>query len=165
MSVQLHDYISVADKADELGCNIPTGLALLPRNFRDAKTKKDLIHESSTSTVRVLLRQANIPETRLENEEERFPEAVEEAFEWIGPIIFVGYSILTQNPHVLAIALGVISNYLSDWFKGIPRDRRRVRFDIVLETKQKTCKRIHYDGDIEGLKQLPEIIREVKLDG
>jgi hypothetical protein len=165
MSVQVHDYISVAGKAAELGCNVPTGLALLPRNFADAKTKKDLIHDSFTATVRVLLRQANILETRLEKQEERFPESVTEAFEWIGPIIFVGYSLYSQNPHVIDIALGVISNYLSDWFKGIPRNNRGVRLDIVVETKSKTCKRIHYDGNVEGLKQLPEIIREVNLDG
>lgn len=161
MPVQISDYVNVEEQANRLGCNIPTGLALLPHNFADAKTKEDLVHESSTSTVRVLWDQTKIPETNIEKQGEKFPQVMEEAFEWIGPVIFVGYGLYIQNPRLISTALEVISNYLTVWFKGIPRSQRHVKLDVVVETPKRTYKRVHYEGSKEGLKELPRIIRQV----
>ena len=165
MAIEVSEYVDVKKRALELGCNAPTELALLPRNFEVAKSKDELVHESSVPTIRVLWRQAGISETRIEKEGDRYLYVQEKAFrEWIGPIIFVGVSLLSQNPHAISVALGVISNYLTDWFKGIPYNKRIVKQDLVvetIETKGMTYKRIHYEGGIEGLRQLPEIIREV----
>lgn len=162
MTIQISEYIDVKKRALELRCNAPSKLAILPRNFKSAKSKDELLHEGSVSTIRVLWRQAGISETRIEKEGERFPVIQEKAFEeWIGPIIFVGASMLSQNPHTISVALEVISNYLTDWFKGVPGDKR-VKLDVVVEeTKVKVCKRIHYEGNIEGLQELPRIVREV----
>jgi hypothetical protein len=165
MAIEVSEYVDVKKRALELGCNIPTELALLPRNFEVVKSRDELIHEGSVPTIRVLWRQAGISETKIEKEGDRYSCVQEKAFrEWIGPIIFVGISLLSQNPHAISVALGVISNYLTDWFKGIPDNRKIVRQDLVVETieaKGMIYKRIRYEGDIEGLQQLPEIIREV----
>jgi hypothetical protein len=73
----------------------------------------------------------------------------------------VSASLLSQNPHVISVALGVVSNYLTDWFKGIPGSKK-VRLDVVVEqTEGQTYKRIHYEGDPEGLNELARIVREV----
>lgn len=164
MSVQITEYIDVNRRALEFGCNIPSGLAFLPRNFETVTSKDELIHESTTLTLRVLWRQSEIPETKIERESDRFPCAQENYIEWIGPVIFISASILSRNPAMISVALGVISNYLTDWFKGIPRNKN-IKLDFVVEqTKTKKYKRIHYDGDVNGLKDLDKIIREVSED-
>lgn len=161
MGIQIYDFASVIEKAKELGCNIPTGLALLPRNFESAESKEDLLHESSTPTVRIIFRKQGIKETPLEYEGEKFPQISEKKFdEWVGPIIFASYALLSQNPHIISIALGVISNYLTDFFKGIPGEKR-AKLDVVVETKNRKFKRVHYEGPISGLGKILEIIREV----
>jgi len=55
----------------------------------------------------------------------------------------------------VTIALNVISSYLTEWFKGIPKNNRKVKLSIVLETKKKEYKKIEYEGPPDGLKQLP----------
>ena len=164
MNVQISDYIDVRRHALELGCNEPGDLSILPRNFDTAKSKDELVHESSTPTVRVMWRQAGIQETKTEKHGEKFPQISEKQFiGWIGPMVFISASLLSQDPGAIAIAFGVISNYLTDCFKGVARDKR-VRLDIVLEMKGNRFKRVHYEGDVDGLNELPKILREVRPD-
>ena len=83
------------------------------------------------------------------------------AFEWIGPTLFVSASLLSQNPAVISVSLNVIANYLTDVLKGFGRERK-AKFEIVVENaKSKTCKKISYEGDIAGIKELDEIVKEV----
>lgn len=159
--LKISDYIDVRKKAQEIGCNIPTSIAILPRNFEISKSKEELIHESTTETVRVLWRQNGVTETPLEQPEEKIPFVVEKAFGWIGPTVFIPAMLLSQNPHLVTIALGVISNYLTGWFRGIPRGSRKAKLCIVAETKSGYYKKIEYEGPTDGLNDLPDIIREV----
>ncbi|MCK4598697.1 hypothetical protein KAU37_02540 [Candidatus Bipolaricaulota bacterium] len=164
MTVQEFDFVDVEEKAKALGCNIPTGIALLPRNFESAESKDDLLHESTVPTVRILFRNNGITETPLEHEDERFPQVSEKAFEgWVGPTLFVSFALLSQNPHIISVALGMISNYLTDWFKGIPGGGN-AKLDIVVETRKKTYKRIYYEGPVSGLEKAAQVIREVSLN-
>ena len=158
---KISDFIDVKKKAQEIGCNIPSHIALLPRNFDTALSKEELIHESTTPTVRVLWRQNGITETPLEQPGEKFPFVAEKAFEWVGPTIFISAMLLSQNPHLVTIALNVISNYLTEWFRGIPRDRRKAKLRIIIETKSGCYKKIEYEGPPDELKVLPQVIREV----
>ena len=159
--IQVSDFIDVKKKAQEIGCNIPFHIVLLPRNFDTALSKKELVHESATPTVRVLWRQNGIIETPLEQPGEKFPFVSEKGFEWVGPTIFISAMLLSQNPYLVTIALNVISNYLTVWFRGIPEDGRKVKLRIITETKSGLYKKIEYEGPPDGLKDLPEVIREV----
>ena len=60
-----------------------------------------------------------------------------------------------------SIALNIISNYLTDWFKGA-FGNNKVKLDIVIEATG--CKRIHYEGNVEGLKQIEGIIAQVQVN-
>ena len=161
MTIQQFDFVNVEDTAKALGCNIPTGIAVLPRNFETAESKSELLHESNTPTIRVLFRNNGISETPLECEGEKFLQISEKAFEaWIAPTIFVSCALFSQNPHIVSVALGVISNYLTDWFRGIP-GKRNANLDIVVETKKKSYKRIHYEGPVSGLEELTQVVHEV----
>jgi hypothetical protein len=158
---RVSDFIDVKKKAREIGCNIPSHMALLPRNFETALYKEELIHEITTPTVRALWRQNGINETPIEKPEEKIPFIDEMAFEWVGPIIFVSAMLLSHDPHLVTIALNVISNYLMQWFKGIPRDSRKAKLTIIVETKSSVYKKIEYEGPVDGLENLAEVIRGV----
>ena len=162
--IEITAFISVADKALALGCNVPTGIALLPRNFDTVANKDELMHESSAPTVRQLWRQVGVIETRLEDEGERFPQISEHGFvEWIGPTILVTSAWLSQNPEVLAVALGVISNYLTDIFKGVP-DNPKARLHIVVQKDNGEYRKVSYKGSVDGMKELPAIIEKAISD-
>jgi hypothetical protein len=157
MEVQVSDYIDVEQKALELGYTAPTGLTILPRNFATAVSADELIHEGTTPTVRTLLRQTGVQETRLEKEGEKFPCTKHEFWEWVGPIIFVSEWMLTNG--ALPVTINVISNYISDISKGHRHDAE-VTVEFVVETTEKTkhgekrtCKRVTIKGSPQEIKE------------
>ena len=162
MSIITSEYIDVRAQALKLGCNVPTALALLPINFDTAKSKDDLVHEDSVLTIRKLFRQAGIAETKIEKDGEKIPYEQRKSFEWVAPTLFVSASLLSQNANFISIALNVISNYLTDYFKGIISDKT-VKIDIVVEqTEKNKSKRIQYEGSLEGLDELTQILKEIR---
>lgn len=161
MAFTITDYCNVSERAQELGLNIPTGLAVLPRNFEDVTSAIDLLHEREVQTVRSLFRQNNVPETKLEKDNQKIPCIHENEFALMLPTIFVGALIVSQNSHLLSLALSIIANYATEFFKGIP-GRRKVVLNIVVENKSKGgAKKIHYEGDPDGLKEITEIVGKV----
>ena len=155
------DYFDVKKRALELDCAIPNSLAILPRNFENAKSKVDLVHENTTPTIRILWRQNNIVETPLEKKGENISYVFEESFGWVSPLIFFTSVFIIQNPYLIDVAIGVISNYLTDWFKGISDKEKKVSLNIVEETRSGSYKKIDYSGPLEGLQELPAIIRSI----
>jgi hypothetical protein len=136
----------------------------LPRNFDKVHAKNELVHESTVPTIRTLWRQADVEETRLENSGETYPYVHEKSVDWVSPVIFVSFLLLSQNPAAVTIALGVISNYLTDFFKGRIKNPR-VKFDLVVEkNREGMCRKIHFEGDLEGLAKIPEIVKEARRD-
>jgi hypothetical protein len=163
MPITIENYIDVKERALELECNIPDELSILPRNFEIAKSKSELVYESSVPDIRILFREAGIIETRLEKQGDKCFYKQDKHFDWIGPTIFISASFLSQNPHIISITEGIISNYLTDLFKG-KFYSEKIELTYVLErTKDKEIKRIVYKGDLAGLDELPKIIRE-RLD-
>lgn len=164
MAFTITDYCDVQDRAAQLGLNKPEGLALLPRNFDTVTERGELLHESSIQTVRILFRESDILESRVEPEGHKIPCIQENEFALVLPTLFVGALLLSQNPHLLSVALSVIANYATDFFKGLP-GRNKVVLDVVVEDKtRKRTKKIHYDGSIDGLKEINEIAGKVFTD-
>lgn len=80
------------------------------------------------------------------------------SFEWIGPTLLVTGAFASQNQAAISVALNVISNYLTDWFKGTP-EKNTAKLQIIVEkTKSKQFVKIDYEGPPEGIKNLPPII-------
>jgi hypothetical protein len=162
MRTEVLDYIDVKERCVELGCNIPTGLALLPINFDTASSKDELVHEDTASTIRKLWRKGGINETKIEKESEKIPYEQRKSLELAIPAVFVSWSLLSQDPNLVSIALNIISNYATDFFKGIVGEKK-VKIDIVVEQNDNhKSKLIHYEGDVEGLSKLPQVIKELK---
>lgn len=162
--ISISDYPNVKERINLLGLQMPSSIALLPRNFDTADSKDDLLHEGEAPTVRVLFRKAQIVETPIELPGEVIPKIAEHDFhDWIAPILLYSYSALTQNSALLNISLGVISNYLTDLFKGLSSNRG-VRLDIVVEKKNGSYKKVHYEGPLEGLATVEDVVYRVIQD-
>jgi hypothetical protein len=161
MATELIGYISVIERSNELGLQVPSGMTILPRNFDTANSRADLYHESSTLDIRRLWAQAGVIESRIEPQGEKIATISEHFYDWIGPLIFLGASWYIENEHLVNVSLNVISNYVTEWFKGVSGEKR-VSFGFVLEkTKTKKCVRLNYDGPPEKIAELTSLIKDI----
>ena len=159
MKTTITEYLNVGQKIADLGCQFPTGLALLPANFESAMSSADFRQVSKAATVKTLFRNAGLPHGDITDKGQRPPYIHNNSFEWVAPTVFVSAALFSENPNYVSIALSVIANYATDFFKGMT-GTKTVKLEIVVEqTKARTCKKLSYEGDVDGLQALPEIIR------
>jgi hypothetical protein len=73
----------------------------------------------------------------------------------------VSAAVLGEYPLAVSVALNVIGNYVTDFLRGIA-GKKTVKFDIVVERRRdRSCRKISYDGDVEGLSSLADIVRQI----
>lgn len=162
-NIQIGDYPEFENTLEKLELSIPTGIAILPNNLDTANSVGELVYASEAPTVRVLWRNSGIDATNIEPPDVKIPQISQKSDNYIIPTIFIAYSFLSENPKLVSIALGVVSNYLTDYFKGLMR-KPDVKFDIVIQTGKNKYKRIQYEGSQEGIKYFANILDEVSLD-
>ncbi len=158
----IESFVDVRARAAQLGCEVPEGLALLPGNFESAEARQDLVHDASGLTVRALWRSQGLEETRLEPGDELWPATQKDAGEWLGPTIFIGTALWSENPEAINVALGVVANYVTDLFRGTPRDQHRATLNIVLESESGETQKLQYSGPPEGIRDLPDVVKEMR---
>ena len=157
MSIEVRDYVSVSEKLKSLGISAPNGLAILPDNLAMVKSISDLRQQVESDTVRTLLKANKIAYVEIFNEHDQPPYVQQYSFEWFGPTLFISAGLLSQDPNALSVALGIITNYLYDLFKG-GKDGK-ASLDVVFEQADGSCKIIHYIGHPDGLNKVSEIVR------
>ncbi len=167
MAVHITEYLDVRKRCAELGRDAPTHISLLPRNFDTARSVGELFHESSVNKVRSLWKQAGIIETPIERSTDEIWCVSEKDADWIAPTIFVGASFLSQNPHLISVALNVISNYLTDLFKRGFASREAHVSIVVERIKDDKLEyyRVEYNGEPAGISDLAKVIQEVSQSG
>ena len=153
------DYIDVRKKIADLGCRRPERMALLPSNFESATSIEELLQASEAATIRKLLLAGGIPLDDILDRSQRPPYVKNKSHEWVAPIIFVSASLYSQNSTLVALALNILGNYATDFFRGLHR-APAVNLNIVMGQKNGAYKKITYHGPIEGLKDLAKVIRE-----
>lgn len=159
MATEIVDYVRVSDRASQLGCLVPTGIAILPENFERVATRGELLFGSEAATIRKLFQNNNFTVDPLLPIGERVPAIHNKHFEW-APLIFISAALISENPNAVSVALGIVSNYATDFFKGM--STKEVRLSIVVEKKKNSnCKKLTYEGDIEGIRLLADSIREM----
>ena len=164
MAIETSGYINVSQRITELGCRYPRGLAFLPANFESASSIAEFRQHSEAATLKKLFRSAGLPHDEIVEQAQRPPYIQNNSFEWVAPTIFVSSALLSSDPNLVAVALSVIANYATDFFKGISGDKS-VKLKLVVEkTKTKTCTRISYEGDIDGLSTLSDVVRSIADD-
>lgn len=161
MTVEIKDYACVTKRTRELNCNLPDGIIILPENFDTAKNSAEFHLRSEAATIKSLFRQSEIPFGVIQNPGEQRQYIQNNASDLILPIMYVSASLISGNEQIISIALGVVSNYVTDFFKGRP-GKHTVELNIVVEkTKSKSCKILNFKGETSDLASLPEIIKKL----
>jgi hypothetical protein len=74
--------------------------------------------------------------------------------------IFVSAALLANDPSAVTVALGIISNYLTDIFKGTPD--KKIKLDVAVERRgDHICKKLTYEGDAAGLAQIADTVLRI----
>ena len=160
MKTNISDYIQVFEKLEELGCSYSEGIAILPVDFEAATPTTSLKQLSQASTIKKLFRNSGIPYSEIRQENEKSGYIQNNAFEWVAPTLFVSASLLSTNPEIISVALGVTTNYLTDFFKGFS-GKKKVKLEMVVETASGTCKRISCEGNAEELTKLNDFVEKI----
>jgi hypothetical protein len=155
-------YVDVAKKAEMFGCRPPNGLAILPSNFDVAKDRSSFYEAAEASTVRKLWLENGIAEDIVIPDDQDLPSSVNKAVDWAGPTIFVGYALLSQNPHLIDLAIGVIATYTTELFRG-DRSPRNAKLSIIVEHRTQDGEvkhiKLDYEGPPSGISRLPSMIK------
>ena len=159
MTVSETEFIHIADRAAELGCHLPTGLAIMPENFETAATRQELIVRGESSTIRTLFRNNQLPLDDFLPSGKRPGFVHNKSHDWAA-FIFISAALLGSDPSAVSVALGVISNYLTDIFRGTPD--KKIKLDIAVERKgDRVCKKLTYEGDAAGLAEISDTILRI----
>ena len=78
------------------------------------------------------------------------------------PTLFFSYSLWTQNPHLLEIAVNVVSHYAVkalDSLSGSAKPNQAVFSAAVEITKEKTTRMYTYHGPVSGLSEVSNMIK------
>ncbi|MCG9792638.1 hypothetical protein [Flavobacterium algicola] len=146
------------EKFTEFNLSKPEAITFLPENIELAQSNNEFFFADSTVDLRKLLRLNSIETAELISITNSYNR---KSADFYGPAVFISLSLLTQNPDLVSIALNLISNYIYDHFKG-KTGSKNVKLEIYVETKKnKTIKKINYDGNADGLSQLNEIIKSL----
>jgi hypothetical protein len=161
MTTNISDYVNVDKKMADLGCRYPDGLALLPVNFESATSITEFLQASEAATIKKLFLAEGLPLDEIVDRSQRPPYIKNKSHEWVAPIVFISAALYSQNPDLVSLALNVLANYATEFFRGV-RTIPEAKLEVVVEKKKnKIYKRISYQGPIAGFKDLPQVIREV----
>ena len=153
--IQISNYPNASSKLKKLGCSPPKGIGILPTRFDSLTSTDDFAQVSLTRPVVKLLKENKIPVSIIKREGQTLPTSHTASSGWVAPTLLVSAALWLQNPEAVSLALGVIANYLADRFKGT-----KAELDIVFpEDGPRPCKKLNYKGPVEGLKELPKIIK------
>lgn len=162
MPVEISDYVEIEQRCSLLGIQRPEGFCILPRNFEHAESLSELCHESSALTMKTLFRQARLPITVYQPSDAPLSYIQENDNSWAAPVLFLTVTALSENAHCLSVALNVISNYVTDLFKGSP-ETTSVKLTVIIEKSQtkssnKITKKYSYTGPSDKINELARMI-------
>ena len=159
MTVSESEYICIVDRAAELGCHMPTGLAIMPENFDTAATRRELVVRGEGSTIRTLFRNNQLPLGEFLPSGEKPGFVHNKSHDWAA-FIFISGALLSSDPSAVSVALGIISNDLTDVFRGTPDNK--IRLDIAVERRgDHVCKKLTYEGDWQVWPKSPMRLGEL----
>ena len=157
MTITVSEFPNVRERLRSLGCAVPATFCALPVNFEKAEAIEDLRRAPDDASLRKLWRASGYPSDDPFSDGGRPPSVVQKSVEWVAPILFFA-NLAIENRALLEASFDVVSGLVLDRFG---RRGGNVDLDVVAETDtQGTCKKLSYHGPVEGLKDLPVILRE-----
>ena len=126
-------------------------ILLVPAGI-EAPSDERPVFASSLPTVLKLARAEGVPMTIYGAPES--PRLLEKrSSEWFGPAMFISSLFMTGNPNAVAVALGMLANYLTTLFSG--REGASVSLDVyVADHRSRTTTKVSYRGPVGGIRDL-----------
>ena len=157
--VSVSEVDQLAVRLQELGLKSPTSICIVPSNYASAITFGDLFVPPSAADLRPLFREAGVSLETISPDGEGFLYRDDRDSTLIMPVIFFGMSYWSGNLDAITVALDVITNYVTDFFRG-KAGNKNVRCSVLVETDtKKTVRRIEYDGPPESFDKLVDAIK------
>ena len=69
-------------------------------------------------------------------------------------------ALLSETPALVSIALGVIANYVTDLFKGVP-GKHTARLHVVVEQKDGGCVQLTYNGPATEIGEILDAVGDL----
>ncbi len=159
MNYKVEEY-SIANRLKILYLKLPGQISFLPENIETAQNKDDFIFTDSMIELNKYFKSNNLTLDVLGGDTELYRSR--KYADIYLPAIFFSLSVISENPNLVTVTLNIISNYIYENLKGaIGQGKAHVEFHIESREKGKV-KKIDYNGDAEGLKDLEKIIKAMK---
>ena len=159
MAIQREPYVDVRQRLTELGCSPPSGVALIPTNLDTALAPTDFVFPLSTLTVQKILAQAELAIENILPPDVPVLHRFDHDGDWMLPTILVTADWLTRHPDGLEAIIGIILDYAERIYRVLQSPRTTM--SVVREYSDGSYTRVSYRGPVEGLSDLPSIVRSV----
>lgn len=160
LPMQIVDYVDVAARARELGCRVPTGIALLPGNFATVASAYEFRYHEVAAEVRSAWRRIGLKDTGPHRKLRQNPAVNPDASGRPVPLtVFFGLG-LAGNPEAVLYALSAAATILLA--DPCSANAREVRFDGIVERPSNggyTCFEFH--GQARELIALAKPVRDI----
>jgi hypothetical protein len=154
------DEVEIVNRLNQWNIDLPNDVVFFPENLQLAEQKGDFIFSDAVADLSKVFKQNGIKAITLGGDPKIFRSR--KYADWFGPALCFSLTLVTENPTIISVSLNVLSNYVTDFFKGI-NGEKRARLEIYLETKgKKKYKRITYNGPPEGIKDLEKVIKSLE---
>ncbi len=154
------EYVDVAARAKELGCRVPTRVALLPGNFATAAGPADFLFHKVAPQVRTAWRSSGLVDTGPYRMSSPVPaNAPGSSDEMIPLTVFFGVDLLSVPDRPALHALGVVASVLLD--DPSSENARETRFNAVVERPGSGYASFEYQGDACGIVALAKPVRAI----
>lgn len=160
MAITETEYLNVSARAAELGCPCPE-IAIMPDNFAAARSLKELRIRSAALALRSVLENASFPLGSFCAAAEHATFNEEDFAHWEAAM-FVSAALMRREPYVVAVALSIIRAHLAGYFGEQPN--RLARLVLIIEKRDRTCRKITYEGDVSGLRSLADSIGRIAAE-
>ena len=152
--------VEINEFLNKLGIEYPQELCFFPENIDSAKNRSELIFTDSISDISKVFKQQDINISRIGGESSLLRSRKNADF--FVPALFFSFALISENPSVVSLSLSVLANHITDFFKG-RFGRKKVNLDIYVETsKTKNIKKISYNGNVDGIERLADLIKSIK---
>jgi hypothetical protein len=129
--MKIVDYVDVAARARELGCRVPTGIALLPGNFATAANADEFRYHEVAAEVRSAWRRIGLKDTEPQRELRKNAGVNPDASGEPVPLtVFFGLGLVGNSKAALYALSAVATVLIADPSSA---NAREIRFDGIVE--------------------------------
>lgn len=160
MNYKTEPYNQLVDSISKYDIDLEKGVYFIPENIFDSEDTSNFIYSETASDIRKVFRKNNLLVHYLTEDKPLLRSR--KSADWFGPTLLFSFSVIVNDPHLIGISLNLVSSYLYDFFKGKIGDKS-VKFEVVVERKQnEEFVKINYEGPIEGIAKLENVIKSSK---